>query len=305
MVSIFERTQSAVCVHILHDDTLSPDNRAMFIETAEIFGQKIEFHDVSPSIEKLGDSAPRMTKKKHQSIGALFRIMIPELVASDKVIYLDKDIVVNMDIKQLWDVPIENFSIAGVYDIFRKFSPARLAMRLLGCDPNKYVNAGVLVMNLSRIRDRYNLLEEANKWFKKWEYCSPFLDQDFINARFRGDIIRIGDKFNSTRRGGDITDRIIHTVGCSKPWNALEGSAVEKLYWKTYLKTAWGLRAGHEKTIDMILDTVRHSMWTHRHTSSCYRNIQSRLTKDFVMNDAARILVLLAKYLYCRVRTPR
>ena len=46
MVSIFERTQSAVLVHILHDDTLSPDNRAMFAETAERFGQRGEFHDV-------------------------------------------------------------------------------------------------------------------------------------------------------------------------------------------------------------------------------------------------------------------
>ncbi|MDR0651704.1 MAG: hypothetical protein LBG12_00210, partial [Synergistaceae bacterium] len=177
MVSMFERTRSTVCVHILHDNTLSSDNRAMFIETAEIYGQTIEFHDVSPSMLKWGDSALRAARKSIFTVGMFFRLMIPELVTSDKVIYLDSDIMVNMDIKQLWDVPLENFSIAGVvYGSFRKFSPKTLSLRLLGCDPSKYVNSGVLVMNLSRIRAKYNLPAEGNEWVKKWAYLSSMLD---------------------------------------------------------------------------------------------------------------------------------
>ena len=252
---------------------------------------------------KFGDSALRMARESAFTVGMFFRLMIPELVASDKVIYLDSDIVVNMDIKQLWDVPLGNFSFAGItHDNFSKFSTSKLAMRLLGCDPHKYVNSGVLVMNLPRIRDRYNLPEEGNEWLKKWAYFSSLPDQDFINARFRGDITRIDDKFNSDPRSGSVADTIIHAAGRSKPWNSLEGSAIERLYWKSYLKTAWALRAGHEKTIDLMLDAVRDSMWTHRHTISCYRNMLERFKKDIVMNDAVRMLILLAKYLYCRVR---
>ncbi|MDR3164648.1 MAG: glycosyltransferase family 8 protein [Synergistaceae bacterium] len=298
MTSIFERTRSAVCVHILHDDTLSSDNRAMFIETAENFGQRIEFHDVSP--ERFGRLALRMARKSTLTPGTLFRMMIPELVAADKIIYLDSDIVVNMDIKQLWEVPMGDFSFAGVVEgVCKKFSPARLSMRLVGCDPNKYFNAGVLVMNLSRIRNKYNLLEEINEWFEKRGYCALLLDQDFINSRFRGDIMCLDGKFNSGRRDGDITDTIIHALGNGKPWDSLEGSAMESLYWKSYLKTAWALRAGgNEKIIDMMLEVVRNSRWTHRHSASCYRNILKRFWKDIVMNDVVRIVTLLAKYLY-------
>jgi lipopolysaccharide biosynthesis glycosyltransferase len=300
--SIFERTQSSVCVHILHDDTLSPDNRAMFIETAETFGQKIEFHDVSPDMGKFGDMALQKARGS-LSVGMLFRLLIPDLVAADKVIYLDSDVVVNMDIKQLWDIQLEDFSIAGVADDnFGKFSPVKLAMRLLGCDPHKYVNSGVLVMNLPRIREKYNLPAESGEWFKKQGYCSSMLDQDFINSRFRGDIANIDRKFNSGRRNGDISDTIIHATGGSKPWNSLEGSAMESLYWKSYLKTAWASRAGHEETVDLMLGAVKSSIWTHRHTTSCYLNIFRRFKNDIVMNDIVRIAVLLVKYLYGKVR---
>jgi lipopolysaccharide biosynthesis glycosyltransferase len=302
MASIFERTRSAVLVHILHDDTLSSDNRAMLAETADIFGQKVEFHDVSPSVGKFGDPALRMVRKSTTTItvGALFRLMIPELVAADKVIYLDTDIVVNLDIKQLWDIPLGDFPIAGVIeDTCRKFSPAWLSMRLLGCDPNEYLNSGVLVMNLRSIRSKCNLPEEMNEWFKKRGYCSSMLDQDFINARFRGDMAHLDGKFNCGWRQCDMTDKILHFTGPSKPWNSPEGLPMESLYWKSYLKTAWAARAGaHEKVIDMMLDTVRSSRWTHRHTVSCYRHILNRLRKDILMNDAVRIAALLAKYLY-------
>ena len=42
MTSIFENTQSPVVVHILHDETLTEDNRKKFIRTAEKYGQTVD-----------------------------------------------------------------------------------------------------------------------------------------------------------------------------------------------------------------------------------------------------------------------
>jgi lipopolysaccharide biosynthesis glycosyltransferase len=157
-------------------------------------------------------------------------------------------------------------------------------------------------MNLSRIRAKYNLPAEGNEWVKKWAYLSSMLDQDFINARFRGDILFIDGKFNRGLYCSDITDTIIHASGSPKPWDSPEGTAAESLYWKSYLKTAWALREGREKTVDLIMEAVRNSTWTHRHTANCCRNILSRLKKEVLTNNyAVRILTLPAKYLYCRV----
>ena len=57
----------------------------------------------------------------------------------DRVIYLDNDIILNGDIKEFWDFNIEKYEVGVVKDDFRPFW-------------SKYYNAGVMLMNLKRIR---------------------------------------------------------------------------------------------------------------------------------------------------------
>ena len=49
MTSIFENTSSPVTIHLLHDDTLTQENREKFIKTAQKYSQEIEFIDISKS----------------------------------------------------------------------------------------------------------------------------------------------------------------------------------------------------------------------------------------------------------------
>ena len=55
MASIFDHTKSPVCVHILHDHTLTDLNRSRLHETAKSFNQQAEFHDISPCVSRLED----------------------------------------------------------------------------------------------------------------------------------------------------------------------------------------------------------------------------------------------------------
>ena len=47
--SILERSSSKIRIHLLHDSTLSRENREKFIELVGNFDQRIEFHDLSKS----------------------------------------------------------------------------------------------------------------------------------------------------------------------------------------------------------------------------------------------------------------
>ena len=117
MTSIFENTTSKVTVHILHDDTLTEDNRQKFIRTAEKYSQIVDFVDVTQkkTIMK-GKGVDYATRS--WSIGALYRLLIPEVLASlSKVIYLDCDVLVNIDIKELWGLANANKSILGAVDL--------------------------------------------------------------------------------------------------------------------------------------------------------------------------------------------
>ncbi|GHV55424.1 hypothetical protein FACS1894216_17720 [Synergistales bacterium] len=305
MVSIFERTQSPVCVHILHDETMTERNRARFKEIADTYGQSVKFHDVSPFIKHMSDEALQLVQHSF-SIGSLFRLLIPDILALDKVIYLDSDIVVNLDIQGLWDISVDGYSFAGILDlnkIYRRFSPKSLGLKLMKCDRKTYINSGVLLMNVPKIREKCNLVQESVWWFKRYRHLSYTPDQDFINSCFQGDIKIIEDKFNNCHpHSSEIYNSILHMPGITKPWNALEGSDAERLYWKTWIKTPWGCLSPDD-ILDIVIDVVKNSPVTHRHTSQCYGKIFSRIWKDIFCNDAVSILGLLRREMWYRVKT--
>ena len=57
MASIFEKTRSSVCVHILHDRTLTDENRDKLQRVADAYAQEVRFEDVSQAIMGVGDTA--------------------------------------------------------------------------------------------------------------------------------------------------------------------------------------------------------------------------------------------------------
>jgi len=305
MVSIFERTKSPVCVHVLHDKTLTEHNRSLLTETAETFAQTVEFHDVSPYIERLGEDAVKLARKKWASEGILFRLAIPNILLLDKVIYLDCDIVVNLDIRELWDTPMEGYSLAGALDTrHSRFSSTSFRMRLMGCDWEKYVNSGVLLMSLPQIKEKLTIQKSAS-WYKRYRHCVKYPDQDLINSCFRGDIKIIDGRFNNrdlvkTFYCGAIASCIVH-VTPTKPWKDLKGSIADRLYWKTFLKTPWG-RLAPEGIVDLLFDVVEKSPLTHRKSVQCYRTILYRLRKDVIRNDVVVILWLLATELSSKAK---
>ena len=303
MASIFERTQNPVCVHILHEETLTARNRSLLNETAEIFAQAAEFHDVSAYIRQLGDETVQIAQKTLWSVGMLFRLAITDILPMDKVIYLDCDVVVNMDIRELWDIPVDDCSCAGVPDTISRFSSTALRMRLMGCDPRKYINSGVLLMNIPRIKKKSNI-RQVIKWFKRYRHYTKFPDQDLINSRFRGEIKFLESRFNncdSNLRAAFCDDinapgvagSILH-ANLTKPWSAPKGSAVDRLYWRSFLKTPWG-GLPPEELIDQIIEIFRKSPLTHRRTTQCYRKIFRRLRNDIFSSDIFKIAALLFK----------
>ena len=306
MASIFERTKSPVCVHVLHDETLTELNRSLLLETAEFFGQNVSFHDVSAYIERLGDETNRAFQG-NGDIGALFRLAIPETLHLDKVIYLDCDVVVNMDIRELWDISMDDCSCAGALATpYGRFSSTAFGMRLMGCDVEKYVNSGVLLMDIPRMRKKLDI-RQVCRWFKRYRYCASFPDQDMINSCFRGEIKILEDRFNNRDATKNATfcddvnapgvaGSILHAT-MAKPWATPKGSAVDRLYWRAFLKTPWG-KLSHEELVDLIIDIFQKSPLTHRRTSQCYGKFFHRLKKDICANDILRTAALFLKALF-------
>lgn len=94
----------------------------------------------------------------------LFADIIQEI--PDKILYLDVDVMFNRDIKLLYDIDIEKYEYAAARDHYGKYL----------INPN-YINAGVLLLNMKKIRQTGLLLKARN--LIKLHHL-PFADQSAI-----------------------------------------------------------------------------------------------------------------------------
>ncbi len=84
----------------------------------------------------------------------------------DKILYLDADIMFNRDIHLLYDIDITDYEYAAARDHYGKYL----------INPN-YVNAGVLLFNLKKMKET-GLLQKARGWIRKKKLV--FADQSAI-----------------------------------------------------------------------------------------------------------------------------
>lgn len=94
----------------------------------------------------------------------LFADIVPDM--PDKLLYLDVDILFNRDIRLLYDIDITEYEYAAARDHYGKY--------LL--NPN-YINAGVLLFNMKKIR-KTRLLEKSRKLIKEKKLV--FADQSAV-----------------------------------------------------------------------------------------------------------------------------
>ena len=266
MYSIFSNTKSPVCVHILHDDTLCKDNMEKFIELTEKFGQETNFIDVSEYIGKFPVDVEKLTRR--YSRGSLFRLFIQDLLPVDKVIYLDCDVLVELDIRELWDVNLGDCEIGAVLDA-RNVRKGRTGFicRYTGIEPDKYFNSGVIVFDLIKIRGKnINIWAEALEYFRRYPYAlSP--DQDFLNKIFNKSMCELDRKFNTFGFAIDFSS-VKGKLWHAKPWDPARISPNVVIYWRYLAMTPWS----HDIVVD-ITEAWAKSQYTHHNSSHCIKRL--------------------------------
>ena len=98
---------------------MTPDNRDKFSYVAGQYHQRVQFYNVeklcADKIAKMIELVPEV-KTSRVSVGAFFRLLLPQIISSEikKVIYLDSDIIVNMDMSELWRIELYDKPLAAV-----------------------------------------------------------------------------------------------------------------------------------------------------------------------------------------------
>ena len=239
MLSIIENTTAPICFHIVHDETLSTENKEKLMQLAEAREKKVVFYQVK---ERLNAISPERVAK--YTIGTMFRLLIPELVPELKrIIYLDADLLVNRDIKELWDMDIEEYYLAAVLDMGLGGGTLPYPVRTGEVEKERYFNAGVLYMNLECLRKMGNMCDLALDYFEKTP-SATLLDQDFLNTFYNKKTLLLDSTWNFftrfvQRTGEELLEQKIYHFAREK-FRLTCRNEIELKYFQTIESTPWG-----------------------------------------------------------------
>ena len=135
----------------------------------------------------------------------MIRAYFPQLFPQySRILSLDIDIVINDNVADLWNYDLSDYYYAGVPERQRQKSSS---------DP-LYVNFGVIMMNLDKLRND-NISAQLIDSLNKQKYGCP--EQDAFNKLCAGHILHLPAEYNYTTyshiTGDAVKERIVHYAG--------------------------------------------------------------------------------------------
>ena len=218
---------------VLYQD-LGADNisRLQALQTENF---KIELMPIRANMEALDDRMSNRLRCDYFTLTIYFRLFIPSMFPQyDKGIYIDSDVVLTDDIAKLFDIDIGENYIGACNDLSIADIPPLVAYteKAVGVNAKEYINSGVLLMNLKKMRDD-DLEGHFLSLLNKYHFDSIAPDQDYLNAICNGKIYYLEEKWDTMPNDAKpmLTETsLIHYNLFSKPW-CYDGIQYEEQFW--------------------------------------------------------------------------
>ena len=171
--------------HIL-DGGISSDKKEKLLKLKKLRDFEITFYDMSKY-----DWSIFPDNHIHTSVATYYRLRIPEILPRNitKVLYLDGDIIIEQDLKELWDIDLSDSVLGAVEDANGVNFRTRLDLT------RRYFNAGVLLLNLDRFR-QVGLIKKVTRYLESNRERILCHDQDILNGLFNDQYKEIPLKWN-------------------------------------------------------------------------------------------------------------
>lgn len=150
----------------------------------------------------------------------------------DRILYLDPDIIVNGSVKELYNLPMDEYYFAAASHTGTLMTTIN-SIRLDMDDNSPYINSGVMLMNLNLLRKEQNF-DDVFRFIEKRKNFLILPDQDIISSLYGSKIYALDTfRYNMTERlyklhapfEKDLDldwvrkhSVIIHYCGRNKPW---------------------------------------------------------------------------------------
>lgn len=294
--------EKEIIIHILSNDIDKTIQNKIFNLESYYVNLKIKFYDLtSQEIEKrIG------VKIKHdRSISAYARIFIPDILDEhiNKALYLDVDGIVMESIKELFEIDINDYYIAGVSDVVRL--EKKIAVGLTKDDT--YINSGMIMWNLIKCRED-KVVEKFIKFIREKNGDVLAMDQGTINGTVSSYIKVLDPNWNvltpffqlstseliseygmiSYYEDGKLKNAInrpkfVHFVPnhMNRPWKKGCSHPLKKEYWRYRNKTLFSItklekddRKNKEKALGVLFRLLPYKLYNYIFQKySCLRKV--------------------------------
>lgn len=185
MISLLEHNKDIDEIHFfILDNNISKENKNELKNITDIYRRTIKFISIVQVICGINLNTDF-------SISAYARLFLSSIIKQDRVLYLDCDTIVVNSLKQLLEIDMKNYYVAGVQDSVS----LELRSAVNFSDNQRYINSGVLYINLKKWRE-----DNIEKLFKK---CIshhngnvPHHDQGIINSVCQNNIYILDLRYN-------------------------------------------------------------------------------------------------------------
>lgn len=233
----------SITVHILHDNTLSAENLDKLAYIVERYNQTVKFYDVeelcSERIAAIKEMCAKTVKMRY-TVAMFYRFFIPNVLSPDieKIIYFDSDLIVNLDLKELWQIELGDKVLGVIPRRYQKINPP--------ADDKYYFNSGVLLINVPAFRSEEANLNECIQFMAVNDPANAN-DQEILNRCFEQKTLHLPVKFNRLikwdrrQKITDIDGKIYHyahadsILGLGTDMN----DPLNRLWMSYFIKTPW------------------------------------------------------------------
>ena len=214
---------------------IPPDSK---IDQADIDERLSRFDNYSLSFIEMGNEfADLQMHIPHITSPTFYRLRISSLLEKyDKCIFLDGDTIVCEDLQSLYNIDLQDNYLGGVpaYIYYKSEAAHRKRLELSDDQTFQYINAGVLLINLEKLREE----NKESQFIQLLDNNYESQDQDILNMACYGNIQLIPSRYNMMTRytnwnldsfpteaipyeiiSGRMYPAIIHYASKVKPWN--------------------------------------------------------------------------------------
>ena len=138
----------------------------------------------------------------------------------DKGVYVDSDTIFMDDVGKLYDLDLGDNIIAGRPDPKVAMVPAFVSYveNALGVPHKDYINSGVLLMDLKKLR-KLHYITKMTDLIKKYDADLVAPDQDYLNVILKGKIMHLDKKWNLQPEAENPKGaKLLHFNLSKKPW---------------------------------------------------------------------------------------